>query len=470
MDKNRLKEPVQQAIKSARSLLEEGKPGLARELLEKSLLENSEEPALLYELAGVLENQLLEYNEALHLYQRILDLDPTSIRAWISRGLILYLLCNDSGSIHAFQKAIEIDPDFSASPWLYLARLLKDPGEALRHLQKAQSLMGERVITGTLHGELLLQTGDLAGALKEFEIHYQKTSSPWDAFHCATILARQGNQGEAMEFLEKARALESISPAYHELVARLLANRGDLEGARSQCEKALEIRPDHLPAIETLARILFDQKETTRAYEVLRSVEKPGSAESLDLMARLLFLLDKKDELSDFLKANRLEKLDPVILNHLAESAYLGEDFGDALEIYQNLLKIHPDEPLLHFHTGLCLDRMERYELSIEAYRRTLELNPGYGAAWLNYGYALYRLERVLEALDATGKAIEIKPDFAGAWYNQACYHSLLGNRADSLEHLFRAIELKPLYKTRARSDRDFAPLQGDGDFLKITE
>ena len=72
-------------------------------------------------------------------------------------------------------------------------------------------------------------------------------------------------------------------------------------------------------------------------------------------------------------------------------------------------------------------------------------------------------------AIAETDRALERFGEDALLRYNRACYASLAGRREEALESLRRALELDPDMIEMARADRDFASLEDDPEFLRLT-
>ncbi len=72
-------------------------------------------------------------------------------------------------------------------------------------------------------------------------------------------------------------------------------------------------------------------------------------------------------------------------------------------------------------------------------------------------------------AFELAEELIALKPDEGESWYHPACFYSKAGRREDALRHLAEAIARDPSLGARARSDPDFAPLEKDAEFLRLT-
>ena len=86
----------------------------------------------------------------------------------------------------------------------------------------------------------------------------------------------------------------------------------------------------------------------------------------------------------------------------------------EAINLYDEGLKIDPKDTDLLYNKCRSLKDLEKYEEAIVCYDKALEINPKYYEAWNGKGNALRKLEKYEEAIDCYDKALEINPKNAG--------------------------------------------------------
>lgn len=90
----------------------------------------------------------------------------------------------------------------------------------------------------------------------------------------------------------------------------------------------------------------------------------------------------------------------------------------EALESYEKVTELEPDNWLVHHQIGDVLLHLEDYKAAVSAYEKAIMLGSDYYWSYCNLGRALQKLKRVEEAIPMLYKAIELKPDFAWGYYH----------------------------------------------------
>jgi tetratricopeptide (TPR) repeat protein len=155
------------------------------------------------------------------------------------------------------------------------------------------------------------------------------------------------------------------------------------------------------------------------------------------------------------------------------------ENYKGAVECYDKIIEINPNNALAWVHKGIALFKMaifkmamtgkvinELFEEAIECYNRALEINHIYAEAWINkgntygnmnkYGKAIYEkalqyYNRALEidpiyekALQYYNRALEIDPIYAEAWINKGNTYYNMNKYDEAIECYNRALEINP--------------------------
>ncbi len=173
-------------------------------------------------------------------------------------------------------------------------------------------------------------------------------------YFVGNALVNEGRVDEAIEYYQKALALEPESAAFHAgLGSAYYRTKGLDEAAILQYQKALAIDPDYAGAHNNLG------------YGLLQSGR-----------------------------------------------------VNEAITHFQRALVIRPDFAEAHNNLGNGLLQTGRVNEAIAHFQRALELKPDYAEAHNNLGCSLFQAGRVNEAIAHFQRALAIKPDYAEARKN----------------------------------------------------
>jgi Flp pilus assembly protein TadD len=116
----------------------------------------------------------------------------------------------------------------------------------------------------------------------------------------------------------------------------------------------------------------------------------------------------------------------------------------EAMELFQQALRMNPDSAVAHNDLGLVLARLGRSEDAIKQYQEALQLSPDSAVAHNDLGLVLARLGRSEDAVKQFQEASRLKPDYANAHNNLANALLQTGNVAEAIRHYEQALQLAP--------------------------
>jgi len=132
------------------------------------------------------------------------------------------------------------------------------------------------------------------------------------------------------------------------------------------------------------------------------------------------------------------------VLRVLGNAYYYMEQYQDAKNIFNQLLKLNPDDVAILFNRGNAYANLGEYKEALADFNRYLELKPDNPAALSNRGGVYKKLEMYKEALADFNRSLKIKPDDAIALTNRGGVNVDLEKYAEALVDLNRALELTP--------------------------
>lgn len=171
-------------------------------------------------------------------------------------------------------------------------------------------------------------------------------------------LLELGRPEEAFEFFRQAVEIDPAQEEAHYFLARLLASRGDLEGARGHAEQILAFQPQSLPALIELGWISasLGQLEEARGY-LRRALEvDPSNVGALVALGSSFARHGQHDEAAPYFKrALDLEPGSPRVLYNVGIWYLQGGDEARAEDVLGRAYQADPRNPDTLFVLGRLL-------------------------------------------------------------------------------------------------------------------
>lgn len=119
------------------------------------------------------------------------------------------------------------------------------------------------------------------------------------------------------------------------------------------------------------------------------------------------------------------------------------EQYHEIIKFGRILLEIDPASPQVCYHMGLALYHTGWLEEALVMFEEHTRLHPDHYLGWNNSALILARLGRLDDALDAICLALAIEVEDPFAWDTHGYIHMLRGHHAEAEESLLKAIELR---------------------------
>lgn len=270
---------------------------------------------------------------------------PDYGRAWQEEGHLRRKLGDNAGALTAFERATRYNPSLIAS-WNAQADLHTAAGNPVA----ASNAQAQAQRLQALPRELLAVTNHI-------------------------------HEGRIFRAEEIARAFLQRNPTHVEGM-RLLADIGSRLGVQEDAdfllESAVELAPDNI-------QLRLDY------IQVLRKRQKFAAA-----LEQAQILMDRDPD-------------NPVFQSHYAIESMQAGDYETALDYFERVLSVLPDDPATLVSRGHALKTYGRTDDAITSYRRAAEVAPGHGDAW--YGLANLKTYRFSDAELTAMEAAAASPD-----------------------------------------------------------
>jgi tetratricopeptide (TPR) repeat protein len=373
-----------------------GRPAESEKLIENVLRENPSDVG-----GRLLKTRLLiekkKYKEAAALCQSIIEDQPRHSEAHYYRG-VAYLRQNQITKAKvSLVKSVDYNPgNFRAR--LILAEIHVGEGAPDLALEQIESVLAsepENYHAQLARGNAYILKRDLKNALKAYERAAELNPAAAEAYYNLAALERlRGNHAQALKHLDKV----------------------------------LELKPDHMLAIQAKVSVYLNQKQPEGALSFINDALREHQQNA---------------QLAGF-----LQQLKGKVL-------FAQRKYGVSEEAFREAITLNPDlmEPYL-FLARIHLARNETSK-AITQYEQILEKRPDFYQAYMAMGTIYYIEGKAAEARTMYEAALRINPNFAPAANNLAWM--LLQKNED----LYRALDLAKKAKEQLPDDPNVSDTLG---------
>ncbi len=302
------------------------------------------------------------------------------------------------------------------SSLLALARIDKRQGRisaAIAHLEYAieenPTALQPRVQLGTMY----LHTGKpsrVLGLMREIPEAYSTHPSVLGLVGEAQ-LALQEQDNAAITFKKLVDQVPGSARA-HYLLAKAYAELGRSSAVRTELEKALELKPDFMPAKVAMTRLLMENNQPEAANQLLQELVKayPGHPEVTTLKGWLAMRQGRLAEAIAAYQETLKQQPSQEVTLYLAASLGQQGDQEGTIAVLKEWLSTHPEDIVVQFNLANAYLLQGRNDLAREAFSRVVELAPNHAMALNNLAWLL-RKEDPSAALKYAERAYGLTPE-----------------------------------------------------------
>lgn len=276
-------------------------------------------------------------------------------------------------------------------------------------------------------------------AAKKYFDSYTK-ANPNDAkgaYYQGRLFLRDGNYDRAIDWFEKAAKLDDQNSDYHLWLGRaygvkaqrvgMLKKASAAKNVKKSFERAVELNPGNLDARMGLLQfyqmapgIMGGSKD--QAKQQAEEIHKRNAHQGhlafglIHMMKEEYALAEREYQAAIALDSNEMQPY--YSLGYLYARQ---KQFDRATELFENLLKTHPDQVSSYFHLGriavMSGKNLDQGEAYLQKYLQTepSDESPSFAFAHLLLGHIYKQKENKELAKAEYGKALELNPDFESA-------------------------------------------------------
>ncbi|MDO6385648.1 tetratricopeptide repeat protein [Uliginosibacterium sp. 31-12] len=224
---------------------------------------------------------------------------------------------------------------------------------------------------------------------------------------------------------------------------------GDLGAAEPLYQQALKLAPKHFDALHMLGVLHAQRGEPALAAPLITQAlqQQAHDVAALNNLAGVLNLLHRFEEALDCF--DRLLTLQPDNADaHTSRADALRglERHAESLAAAHQALKLKPNLLRARIAQANALRRLNRFEEALTSLDRVLELRADYPEALNDRANVLFDLRRFDEALHALDAALALRPGYADALFNRANCLRASGRCEDALAAYDALLLLQPAH------------------------
>jgi putative PEP-CTERM system TPR-repeat lipoprotein len=365
-------------------------------------------------LLGVAKAQARDLPGARTAYEAAMKLDPTLLQANLNLAR-LEMGANNLERAQALLSGV-LKTDEGNTEAMYelalLAQRVNRPEEALRWLQRAYDLAGVKDLRASLAlVELHLRAGRRPEALKAAQglaVNAPESLPVMMALVRAQIA--NGDAAGAKATLTTANRIAPFEAPVHVEIALLNVSIGNLPAAAYSLGKALQAKPDFLPALVLQADVETRQGEFAKAEQHAQQIIKrePKQAIGYTLLGNLATARKLNGPaLEAYRKAHQLQPSFDTLQQLFAATSAV--DAKAAVALMEQWVKAHPADTAPHKLLAEAYFRGNNLPAARQEYQRLRELAPNDASVTNNLANVLLRMNDP-QALAVAEQALAAAP------------------------------------------------------------
>ncbi len=485
------------------------RPGQAAQVLEEIIKLDPDGPKGVRAKNELAQLKLAQghSDEAEKLVNEVLKGHPKDMQATQIHGIIALGKKDGLTAVNNFRLLTQDRPQ-DPQAWLLLARanlLNKEEGLAKENAKKALEIKPDFLEARKFLYGIFLQAKDYDGAIATIKGYLRLNGKDLDnLITLGEVYALKGDDAQARATFQQVIDQEPQNPQGYFQMARLALKNKKPDEALKYADKALQVNPDFLPALQLMVALYQEQKQPDKALAAVRQtlgrspknpqlcqmlgelllVQKqpqaaiapleealslnPQQVSSLQLLAIAYLSLPDPDKALGQLEAKASDPKSPPIFSLVLATVYERQQkFDQAVNLYNSLLArdLFPSLArnnlayLLAEHQPTPENLARAQKLSAE----TLEENPDEASFLDTMGWILCKQEKYAQAKPFLEKAVEHAPDQPALLYHMGWCNAKLGETAAARAALKKALDRKTKFAERDAAQKLLDSLPAEG-------
>ena len=255
--KSERKNPLKSKYYKAKYYETKNEYNIALEILNNIIIGNNDKN-LIYETIGNIYLKMNKLDKAKQNFQKALALDEKNITALKGLGKIYFSEGNNNSALEKYKKALELDPDNNKLK-LNIAEIYEVAGQEDESNKCYKDIIKDAYLDQEANyniGMMYLRSGDVDEAEKSLK--KALSSNPLHSLiwiDIAGIEITRGNYSIAESYLKPIGFMDEKNSSYYYYSGLINKAQGNLDAAKENFDKAIELEPDFDDANQALKRL-----------------------------------------------------------------------------------------------------------------------------------------------------------------------------------------------------------------------
>ncbi|MBC8094497.1 MAG: tetratricopeptide repeat protein [Akkermansiaceae bacterium] len=381
-----------------------------------------------------------------------------------------YSMKNDTGkALQSVNRAVTLNPAFAEAVLLQAQLNIRreNPDIAIASLNQFVSrnpdLPQSRLLLINAH----MAKQDLGAALLQCaKLTEQFPTNAQVILLTGTILQQQGRTNDALKQFERALELAPDTLQALEYLVDLYVDTRQYDSATKRVQAAIQRSGDSAVMQTLLSKALWGKGDTQAAERaLLKAIElDPNFHLAYLFLAKLYVETGQKDQalakLEETVKRNPRDISGLMMLGTLQ---YERKEYAPAAETYTRLLSVNPNfGSALNNLADIYSDKLGQLDKGYEAARKARDVLPGSPEIADTLGWILYKRGEYSRALGLLQESIEMLGNDAQVIFHLGMSHYMLGNEEAARKALERALGKNSDFTGREEAIRRLTILKAD--------
>jgi tetratricopeptide (TPR) repeat protein len=369
-----------------------------------------------YNLLGIVDSNLKDYDAALAAFKKALALSPSSVKTHNNLGGFYVTVHQMSDAEREFRTALRLAPADSEGNY-NLGVLLMAKGSPAEAIARFERVHPQNIATQLYLVRAYFAAKRPADALRLAAKLSAQSNVVQVHFSLGVLLASEHQYKPAQEELAKADALQpdTFEVVYNMGLAFLHDNQ--FPKAELALNRALALHPDSVDAMYLLAQTYADESRPLDALDLLIQAHKaaPDNADVIFLMARVSMSQSYYEDAIPLLESGvRIAPQRADLVAALGESYFMAGKVDKAIEQFNKLVELEHSARSYSF-LGLSYRNLGRFDEAKQQFNKGLALDARNSSCLFNLGFIAERQGGAAAAEGYFQKALAVNPDYSDA-------------------------------------------------------